>query len=158
MNNKIVKGAFGLFAFGLLTMSAMPGYSTTIPAMAGHAWVASGATGTTYAADQACFVSAWSQVSNACSTTKKLLIPVSSTANGSVTFKTNNPPASGGICLFAASCRAIVNSSVNGLLTQTAAVAGCGTQTLGTLSVGANDVVHYDCDVPANGKLLSVQF
>ncbi|WP_437763524.1 hypothetical protein WMF27_40515 [Sorangium sp. So ce281] len=137
----------GTAAFALLTTGAAIGYSDTLPAMAGHAWSA---------ADAGCFSSSWSAVSNTCGSTKKLLVPVQSRANGSVNFRATPTTSSGGpLCIATPTCRAVVTSLSNGFVAQSGATLICSsasppaTVSLGTLTVSSTSVAHYDCDFPA---------
>jgi hypothetical protein len=150
-------GLIGMAAFGVITTGATDGYSDTLAAMAGHAW---------FAADAPCFGSGWSEVTNNCGSTKKLLIPIQSRANGAVNFRatpaTSFPP--GGICVFPAQCRAVVTSQSNGFVAQTGAVNVCSSAnppapvSLGTLTVASSSVAHYDCDFQPGAILASVTF
>ena len=141
----------GLAAVGIVGSVARDGFSDTIPAMAGHAW---------FASDVACFNSSWSQTTNSCSRTAKLLIPIQSRSNGNVTFKATSN-ASGPICVVSPTCRAVVTNQANGFIAQTAATLVCGggsPTTLGTLSVASTSVAHYDCDFDSGETLTSVAF
>jgi hypothetical protein len=154
----MIKKAFvavpAMLGLALLT-GASDGRTDTLPAMAGHAWVA---------ADAGCFASGWSQVRNTCGTSKKLLIPVQSRANGSVNFRatptTNNPP--GTICINPVQCRAVVTTQSNAFVSQTALTTICSAAvpvSLGTLTVASSSVAHYDCDFPGGSAPLgSVTF
>ena len=148
MKNKIV-GVWSLLAFGFAIFTASVGQSTTLPGTAGHAWVSS---------DESCFGSSWSSMVNNCSgSARKRIIPIQSTANGSVTFKASGP-FSGSVCLNDAVCRAVVTDNNNGFINQTSAVAACGLTTLGTLTVASTSVVHYDCDFASGASLYSLAF
>jgi hypothetical protein len=115
----------------------------TLPAIAGHAWVAS---------DQACFHSSWSSVRNSCSTTKKLLIAGRNSAQTTtvIAFSAAGENAAGGIPPV---CRAVVNDPVNGLAGQTGAASitpGPGITVMGSISVSPSATFHFDCDITAD--------
>ncbi|WP_437597607.1 hypothetical protein WMF28_33545 [Sorangium sp. So ce590] len=141
---KWAMGLLGTAAFALLTTGAAIGYSDTLPAMAGHAWVA---------ADAGCFASAWSEVRNTCGSTKKLLVPIQSRANGSVNFRAT-PTITSPICVATPTCRAVVTTPSNGFVAQSGATLICSSASppaavsLGTLTVSSTSVAHYDCDFP----------
>jgi len=150
--NKWIMGLLGTAAFALLTTGAAIGYSDTLPAMAGHAWVA---------ADAGCFASGWSEVSNTCGSTKKLLVPIQSRSNGSVNFRATptftNP---GPLCISTPTCRAVVTSQSNGFVAQSGAALICSSASppapvsLGTLTVSSTSVAHYDCDFPGGSTAI----
>jgi hypothetical protein len=153
MIRKIMGGVFGVVVLGVATMAGARGNATVIPAMAGHVWV-SNQSGAQLANDQACFRSAWSQVTNVCGVSKKLLIPVQSSV-GFFDFRASAPASLCGLV----TCRAIVTNNANGFINQTPEPSVCASGTfLGQLGVNNLDVAHFDCDVGAQGVLDSVEF
>ncbi|WP_437677060.1 hypothetical protein [Sorangium sp. So ce131] len=144
-------GLLGTAAFALLSTGAAIGYSDTLPAMAGHAWVA---------ADAGCFASSWSEVRNNCGSSKKLLVPIQSRANGSVNFRATPTTTTPGLCLNTPVCRAVVTSPSNGFIAQTGSTLICDSSSppaavsLGSLTVASTSVAHYDCDFPGNSEAI----
>jgi len=135
-------------------------HSDTLPATAGHIWCPVGTAPSTCNADTFCFQSSWSQVTNKCSATKKLIIPVMSRTVGTVPVSVIGPHANGTppLCINSVQCRAVLNSATNGFVAQTGSSNFvCDTTSLGNLPVALGDTFHFDCDVPAGGQLMSVQ-
>jgi hypothetical protein len=127
--------------------------SKTSPAIAGHAW---------QAGDAGCFTSAWSAARNACTTTKKFLIPVHIRYGGSgiSTLSLSAAAENDTTKTVRPACRGVFNDLGNGLFAQTQVVTiarGPSYTSVGVLPAGGNvftgqglGVAHLDCDLAAS--------
>lgn len=144
MRRAILTG-LGALSFTAAAVLAGPATAASVPGIAGHAW---------FASDSGCFTSGWSMMKNSCSSTKKLLVPVTTQTSGTWTvassFYGGDSPK--------VVCYAVGNSNdgISGWVSGAMSSAGSPNpsyQTKFSSVYTPGGTLHFDCDVGPNASV-----